>query len=152
MNKKTENETGEFGPIFRQFEGKPKEAIRHLRKAQKGECVKAFYRDDIGYVDLVWGEGGSDGFGLCHIIENHESELKQMGFEIEDFIPVVFAFGKYEESKRENKIRIFGEKFLLVVKTKWNEKDKRFIMTAFDLRPISRKNPKRAKRAIKKGK
>ena len=143
---------GEFGPIYTQFEGKPKEAIKHLKKTQKGECLKALHRDDIGYVDIVWGTGGEEGYGLCHIIEQHESELKQMGFEVEDFIPVVFAVGKYSESQKENKIRLAGENFMLIIKTKWNDKDKRFVMTAFDLRPLSRKNPKRAKRATKKGK
>ena len=142
---------GEFGPIYTQFEGKPKEAIRHLRKTQKGECPKALHRDDIGFVDIVWGTGGKEGYGLCHIIEQHEAELKQLGFEIEDFIPLVFALGVYSESPRENKIKLTGEKFMLIIKTKWNNKNKRFVMTAFDLRPMSRKNPKRAKRAAKKG-
>lgn len=51
-----ELETGEFGPIYRQFEKKPKQAIKHLRKMKAGECPKALYRDDIGYIDIVWGE------------------------------------------------------------------------------------------------
>ncbi len=97
------------------------------------------------------GVGGEDGYGLCHIIEQHEAEMKQLGFEVEDFIPMVFAFGKYSESQRENKVRISGDAFMLVIKTKWNDKVKRFVMTAFDLRPVSRKNPRRAKRASKKG-
>ena len=149
--KMEELQLGSFGPIYTQFEGKPKEAIKYLREMKKGECIKALYRDDIGYVDIVWGEGGETGYGLCHIIEQHEAELKQMGFEVEDFIPVVFAVGKYSESPRENKIRLAGEKFMLIIKTKWNEIDKRFVMTAFDLRPMSRKNPKRAKQAKKRG-
>jgi len=37
------------------------------------------------------------------------------------------------------------------MKTLWNDKNKRFVMTAFDLRPMSRKNPKRAAKARKKG-
>ncbi|MBR4562179.1 MAG: hypothetical protein IKO23_09710 [Bacteroidales bacterium] len=150
-NEENKMGTGDFGPVFTQFEGKPKEAIRHLKNVKQGECLKALYREETGYVDIVWGVGGKDGYGLCHIIEQHEAELKQLGFEVEDFIPVVFALGKYSESPRENKIRLAGEKFMLVVKTKWNERDKRFVMTAFDLRPVSRKNPKRAKEAQKRG-
>lgn len=142
---------GDFGPIYTQFKGKPKEAIKHLRKVKRGECPCALHRDDIGFVDIVWGVGGEDGYGLCHIIEQHEAEMKQLGFEVEDFIPMVFTFGKYSESQRENKVRISGDAFMLVIKTKWNDKVKRFVMTAFDLRPVSRKNPRRAKRASKKG-
>lgn len=142
-------DTGEFGPIYTQFEGKPKEAIKHLKKMQNGECVKALYRQETGYVDIVWGNAE---MGLCHIINEHKDEFKELGFEVEDFIPIVFTFGKFTESKTENKIRLIGEEFMLIVKTKWNDIDKRFVMSAFDLRPISRKNPKRAKRLKKKGK
>ena len=146
---KTQPTTGEFGPVYTQFEGKPKEAIKHLKKVQNGECVKALYREETGYVDIVW---GNDEMGLCHIINEHKDKFKELGFEVEDFIPIVFAFGKFTESKTENKIRLVGEEFMLIVKTKWNDKDKRFVMSTFDLRPISRKNPKRAKRLKKKGK
>ena len=70
-SQETEVEIGEFGPIYRQFERKPKEAILFLKKQKNGECVDALYRDDIGYVDIVWGVGGKSGYGLCHIIEEH---------------------------------------------------------------------------------
>ena len=147
----TEIETGEFGPIYRQFEKKPKEAILFLKEKRNGECINALYRDDIGFVDIVWGVGGKHGYGLCHIIEEHEVEFNQLGFKIEEFIPLVFTFGIYSESTKENKIKLSGEKFMLIIKTKWNDKNKRFVMTAFDLRPMSRKNPKRAKQVRKKG-
>ena len=41
MNETNEIETGEFGPIYRQFEKKPQKAIKHLRKIKTGECPKA---------------------------------------------------------------------------------------------------------------
>ena len=51
-----ELQQGAFGPIYTQFKGKPKEAIRFLRQQQKGECIAALHRDDIGDIDIVWGE------------------------------------------------------------------------------------------------
>ena len=119
----SKNNIGEFGPVFTQFEGKPKEAIKHLMKVQDGECPKALYREETGYVDIVW---GNKKLGLCHIVDEHKDEFKQLGFEVEDFIPIVFAFGKFSESKKENKIRLIGEEFMLIVKTKWNDKNNRF--------------------------
>lgn len=150
-NQKAEVEIGDFGPIYRQFKKKPKDAIQFLKEKKTGECVDALYRDDIGYVDIVWGVGGKSGYGLCHIIEEHEDEFKQLGFNIEDFVPMVFTFGFYTENQQENKIKLRGESFMLIVKTKWNDKNKRFILTAFDLRPMSRKNPKRAEQSRIKG-
>ena len=56
MDKTKEIETGEFGPIYRQFEKKPKEAIKFLRKMKDGECIAALHRNDIGDIDIVWGK------------------------------------------------------------------------------------------------
>lgn len=120
---------------------------------KKGECEAALYRPETGYVDIIWGEGGKKGYGLCHIIEEHEKEIQQLGFEIEDFIPIVFSIGIYsaDEEKEKHKIYLKGENYTLIVKTKWNEINKRYLLTAFDLRPISKKNPKRIAK-LKKGK
>ena len=84
-----EMKIGEFGPIYSQFKGKPKQAIKHLKKVRKGEALKVFYRDEIGFVDLVWGENdpkSNKGFGLKHIIEKHSKEIARLGFEVEDFL------------------------------------------------------------------
>ena len=63
-NETTTTEIGIFGPIYRQFEKKPKEAILFLKEQKNGECINALYRDDIGFVDIVWGVGGQHGYGL----------------------------------------------------------------------------------------
>ena len=88
-------EVGEFGTIYTQFKNRPKEAIKHLKKVKEGECIAALYREDIGYVDLVWGENDkkNKGYGLKHIIEKHGVQIKELGFEVEDFIPIIFQFG-----------------------------------------------------------
>lgn len=44
-----------------------------------------------------------------------------------------------------NRIYLEGKEFRLIVTTEWYGKSKQLLLTAFDLRPISRKNPKRAK-------
>lgn len=141
-------EVGEFGTIYTQFKNRPKEAIKHLKKVKEGECVNALYRKEIGYVDIIWGVPGTkkndylDGFGLAHIIAKHGKELKQLGFEVEDFIPIVFAFGKISINTNTCKIFLDGETFRLIIKTTWNEAPKRYVLTAYDLRPITNKRKK----------
>ena len=147
---------GEFGPIYTQFKNKPKEAIQWLKKQKKGECVNALYREDIGYVDMVWGvaedlTNGTKGYGLAHIISEHGNEMKQLGFEVEDFIPIVFKFGLYETRKKETKIYLNGETFRLVITTKWYNNPKKILLTAFDLRKVENKNKERAEKLKKKG-
>ncbi len=42
-----ELQQGMFGPIYTQFKGKPKEAIKFLRQQKQGECPASLHRDDI---------------------------------------------------------------------------------------------------------
>lgn len=142
--KESQPETGEFGPIYTQFEGKPKEAIKHLRKMQTGECPKALHRDDIGFIDIVWGEVTDPvkhkGYGLSHIIDKHEAEIKELGFNVEDFIPIVVQFGEMEEkASDEKKITLESRMFRVVIQKKWNGKSKTFLLSTFDLRKKPRK-------------
>ena len=135
---KTKNKIGEFGTIYTQFKNKPKDAIKHLKKVQTGECIKALFRKEIGSIDLVWGENDAktnNGYGLKHIIEKHGNEIKQLGFEIEDFIPLVVEHGLFDQ-KRSNKKKIIltNKMFRVVITKKWNGKLKTFLLTTFDLR------------------
>ena len=113
---------------------------------QEGECIAALYRSDIGDIDIVWGENNSNnkGFGLKHIIEKHGSEIEQLGFKVEDFIPIVVQFGEMKPSKDRDKIILQGRNFRVVIaKTAYRNGrkfDKTFVLTSFDLRPMATKN------------
>ncbi|MGM9745841.1 MAG: hypothetical protein ACI30H_02635 [Paludibacteraceae bacterium] len=136
---------GAFGEQFTQFKHKPKDAIKYLKKVKRGECIAALYRPDIGDIDIVWGTPGLNGYGLSHIISEHGAEIKQLGFEIEDFIVLVFTFGKKIQYKNQTRIFLDGETYRIVIETRWYNTNKNLIVTAFDLRPIQKKNPKRMK-------
>lgn len=139
----TEIEIGEFGPIYRQFEKKPKEAIKHLCKMKTGECPKALYRDDIGFIDIVWGKvtdpAKHKGYGLAHIIDKHENEIKELGFKLEDFIPIIVQFGSIKESDTKEEFLFESNYYRIVVEKKYRGKEKQWILTAFDLRRKPRK-------------
>lgn len=140
------NQAGLFGvkndawfPKYLQFKDKPKEAIKHLLKVKKGDCISALYRDDIGYIDIVWGENDSNnkGFGLKHIVEKHGKEIASLGYKIEDFLPIIVHFGDLSISnKDEEKIILESKTFRVVLISK---EKKQFVLSAFDLRPLSKK-------------
>ena len=132
----------DLGTKYYEFYHDGKGAIKHLKKVQEGECIGALYRSDIGDIDIVWGENDAKnkGYGLKHIIEKHSEEIKQMGFEVEDFIPIVVQFGDFNEKAGEKDRKVFESKmFRFVVKTTYSGSQKTWLLTAFDLR----KKPKR---------
>ncbi len=134
----TTNIIGEFGTIYTQFKHKPKEAIKHLMNVQEDECVAALYRDDIGDIDVVWGENDpntNEGFGLKHIVEKHGNTIESLGFKIEDFIPIIIQYGEINIKKSDaHKYTFESERFRFVVQNNWNGREKMWLLTAFDLR------------------
>jgi len=126
-------------PKYSKFKNKPKKAIQHLLKVKKGDCLKALYRKDVGFIDIVWGENDpktNKGFGLKHIIEKHGKEIEQLGFKVEDFIPIVVQLGTFKISTTKNRIELSGEMFKIIIS---KEENKTFVLSAFDVRPISKK-------------
>ncbi|MDR0437238.1 MAG: hypothetical protein LBH22_02925 [Bacteroidales bacterium] len=126
---------GEFGAIYTQFKNKPKEAILFLKKKKDGECVKALYRKDFGYVDIVWGENDpktNRGYGLKHIIEKHGKEFHSVGSSVEEFIPLAFQLGSIRELKEERKIIIENPLYRVVILTAWKKRlNKNLLLTAY---------------------
>jgi hypothetical protein len=128
---------GDFGTIYKQFKDKPKDAIIFLKIKREGECLSALYRSEIGYIDIVWGENDpktNKGFGLKHIIEKHGKEIKQLGFEVEDFIVIGVQFGSIIKAKEPHKILLESNMFRIIISSEYYGKSKRYLLTAFDLR------------------
>ncbi len=78
-----------FGEHFKEFEGKGKEAVAKLLQERRGQVAGAFYREDLGYIDLVWGVNATDlkglrgangkpikPYGLSKILEKHASDFE----------------------------------------------------------------------------
>ncbi len=77
---------GEFGDIYAGIKGQA--AIDFLIKIETGEVRGAFVRQDIGKIDLVWGQGGENGYGLAKISEKHPEAIARLSYCIETGITV----------------------------------------------------------------
>ena len=62
----------EFGENYPQFYHKPHEAIKHLLETKSGQVQGAFYRDELGDIDLVW---GNEKIGLQKIVDKHLNDF-----------------------------------------------------------------------------
>ncbi len=130
------NKSDAHYPEFTQFKHKPREAIKHLIKVKKGQCLSALHRSDVGDIDIIWGENDKDniGFGLKHIIEKHGKEINALGFKVEDFIPIVIQFGEFNIKKSIDEKKVFDSRyFRFVIQTTFHGKDKVWLLTTFDL-------------------
>jgi hypothetical protein len=126
---------GPFGPIYEQFKDDPKGAVKFLKKKKTGECTKAFYHSQIGYIDIIWGEvldaKKHKGYGLAHIIDKHGADIEAMGYTIEDFISIVLQYGNLEVSKSKEEYLLQSDMFRVVIEKYHFGKPKNWILTAF---------------------
>lgn len=66
-----------LGEEFKGYKGQ--KAIDKLLKEKRGHIKGAFHRDDIGDIDLLW---GNDDLGLQHIVKRR----KEQGIDSENFL------------------------------------------------------------------
>ncbi|GAA8091136.1 hypothetical protein Neuguinea78_14720 [Helicobacter pylori] len=57
----------EWGKNYSEFKGDGLGAINKLLETRSGHVGGAFYKQGLGDIDLVWGKGGKEGYGLEHI-------------------------------------------------------------------------------------
>lgn len=106
-----------------------KNAIKTILKNHK-DVPKAMYRDEVGYIDFVYGKEGttkkdrSDGYGLAKILEKH-------GKEAVDKIPEVVAKGKYEKSEYGDRAYFLFDGYRAVVRFTWDGDKKVWLVTNF---------------------
>ncbi|MDY2822685.1 MAG: PBECR2 nuclease fold domain-containing protein, partial [Helicobacter sp.] len=73
----------EFGTNYAEFYHDGLGAIQKLLTERQGQVSGAFYRQELGDIDLVWGDSN---FGLKHILDKHGSEFKDIAKELDEII------------------------------------------------------------------
>ena len=73
----------DFGQNYPEFYRDGKGAIEKLLIEKQGQVAGAFYREELGEIDLVWGDSS---YGLKHILDKHGSEFKDMPKELDEII------------------------------------------------------------------
>lgn len=116
---------GDFGYIYDQFAGKPKEAIAFLSEQKSGEALGALHHNEVGDIDLVWGyegTGKSDGFGLAKLLKYHPEVVDNLQEILNDMHVV---------KRSENRIQLESDKYAASVRLTWNDEKKTWLLTAF---------------------
>jgi len=124
--------TGDFGEVYDQFKGKPKEAVDFLVKKKGGDLLGVFHRDEVGDIDLVWGESHNPyrGKGLSHIIRKHIETLHDFK-DIDELSAVLDdVVNNGSVGKNGNNIEITKDGYRVVLAQEDN--GKKWVLTAFD--------------------
>ena len=125
----------EFGTNYAEHYHSGESAIAKLLNEKQGQVSGAFYRKELGDIDLVWGEvtgSGKEakGYGLAKIIEKHGDEFKDIGKELDEIIQdgeVVKRVGRDEAYNIEYK------GFKVGINKGFNKQgENKWIVTAFD--------------------
>jgi len=137
---------GVFGNIYDQFKGKVKEAVAFLKEKREG-CLKGvFHRNEIGDVDLVWGDRTKNE-GLDHIIKDHIEDADDFK-SVEEAVAVIDDVIKNGTIIRNNQYKATIEKdgYRVVVQKNYRDNEgnivskENWVVTAFDIsRPKSEK-------------
>ncbi|WP_444979733.1 putative barnase/colicin E5 family endoribonuclease, partial [Helicobacter suis] len=115
-----------FGKNFEEFYHDPKGAIAKLIETKEGQVAGAFYREDLGDIDLVW---GNSKMGLAHILERRTQQYgEEKALEFVQELPRMVQESKIYENTTD-RIELITPKELVVI----GKRDQnRFIITGFN--------------------
>lgn len=117
---------GRFGNVYDVFRGKVRDAVNFLFKKRGGEAKGVFHRDELGEIDLIWGDNKG---GLQHIINKHvieQSDFDSVDAAIERISDII---GNGEIMDYDDRILIVKDGYRVVLA---RTEDGRFILTAYD--------------------
>ncbi len=105
------------GSVYNQFKGKVLQAVNFLVNHESGDLLGVFHRNNVGDIDMVWGDEGG---GLCHILNKHINDkdfptVKDLVSRIEDII------NKGEVDERHSnadKLVLVKDGYLVTIKRK----------------------------------
>ena len=117
----------EWGKCFSQYRGKKYLAVQHLLHRKEGFVPAAFHREDIGDIDIVYGETGEGvedkrGYGLAHIRKRHP------GMDWKLFSQVIQT-GELKEIN-DRRVNIVDGKAKVIIELEWKGQERKWVVSA----------------------
>lgn len=109
---------------------KGQQAVERLLKERQGHVKGAFYRDDLGDIDLIWGD---DTCGLQHILLHREEQ----GIDAQEFVQdlaEVVEKGNYIKRNDKGNFEFQHDRKVAVVSPELRGNKLTFLVTAFKTR------------------
>ena len=144
-NPKLKQPIKEFGTNYAEFYHDGKGAIDKLLTERQGQVAGAFEREELGDIDLVWGEVTDPikhkGYGLAHILDKRMAEFMEQGLSKEEAeakaielinkLPDIIKNGNLIKDDK-GRLRIEFDNFIVGIKDNWKGKPtNKWIVTSY---------------------
>ena len=114
-----------------EFKGvKGQDAVNKLLKEKQGHVKGAFHREDIGDIDLIWGD---DTCGLQHILKRREEQGINAQEFVKDLAEVVEK-GQYRRRNDRGNFEFLHGRKMAVISPELRGNKLTFLVTAFKTR------------------
>lgn len=114
-----------LGEEFKGYKGQA--AVDKLMKEKRGHVKGAFHREDIGDIDLLW---GNDSLGLQHIVKRRQEQKIEPEKFLQDIAEVIQSGSFREKNDRGNFEFMKNGKVAVISPELWGNKII-FLLTAF---------------------
>lgn len=117
-----------LGEEFKGYKGQA--AVDKLMQEKRGHVKGAFHREDIGDIDLLW---GNDFVGLRHIIKQREAQ----GINIDEFmngLSSVIEEGRFRKKTQRGDFEFVKDGKLAVIAIEYRGNKMRYLLTAYKTR------------------
>ena len=102
-------------------------AVEKLLKEKQGHVKAAFTREDIGDIDLVWGDEEK---GLAHLIKRRTEDGNYLPEEVLNNLAEVIEKGRLNKNKA-GRYQIWHKGFVAIIAPDYNGEDMRWVITGF---------------------
>ncbi len=114
-----------------EFKGvKGQAAVDKLLKEKRGHVKGAFHRDDIGDIDLLWGD---DYVGLKHILSRREEQGINSNEFVKDLAEVVER-GEFEKRNKLGNFEFRYNRKMIIVAPEYHGNKITYVLTAYKTR------------------
>ena len=143
-NPKLKQPIKEFGTNYAEFYHDGKGAIDKLLTERQGQVAGAFEREELGDIDLVWGEVTDPikhkGYGLAHILDKRVAEFMEQGLSKEEAeakaiefinkLPDIIKNGEIIKLG-ENRVKIETPKDRAIIVLDYKGESNKWLLTAY---------------------
>ena len=116
----------EFGTNYAEFYRDGANAIAKILREKQGQVAGAFYKEELGDIDVVWGVEGSsksDGRGLAKIAKYHPEVLGKLDDLIQD-LPIV--------KETPNRYQLENDDYKIAIRKDFEGQSRNWVLTAFE--------------------